>query len=299
MATSAGWVKIFRKIMDADWYQSRPYDKAHAWLDLLLSATFTEKEIVRRGRKIMLKPGMVAAGMEELAERWGWSRAKVIRYIESLKLLGQVTVQKSNHGTVIAIRNWEAYQSEKIDWTPNDTPNDTAERTYNDTAERTAENGVFLVEKPTEPESDDTAERTYNDTAERTANDTANDTAVGGIIGGEEEKKKRNKERDNIIAREMPEEVRRLFADWIACWETFHGAGRRMRKDQRELHLADLLRIPAVRREECLRAAIKGAWKNIHDIAESKNMRNSKNDNDSRRVASADAFDPAKNGSDF
>lgn len=287
----AGWVKIFRKIMDADWYQSRPYDKAHAWLDLLLSATFSEKEIIRRGRKIILKPGMIAAGMEELASRWGWSRAKVVRYIHSLEMLGQICARKSNIGTILIIRNWEAYQSAENDRTANGT----AERTQNDTAERTPENDVFCGGNPADPIRDDTAERTAYDTANRTPNG----TAVGGIIGGEEEKKKRNKERDNIIAGALPEEVGRLFADWITCWETFHGAGRKMRKDQRELHLADLLRIPAVRRGDCLRAAIKGAWKNIHDIAETKRTRSGKNDIDSRRVAGAEAFDPGKNGSNF
>lgn len=287
----AGWIKVFRKIMDADWYQFRPYDKAHAWLDLLLSANFAEKEVIRRGRKITLKPGMVAAGMEELAERWGWSRAKVARYIQSLELLGQVTAQKSNIGTLLVICNWEAYQASESGWTENDT----AESAYNDTAERAVKSCEIRGGKPELKNSGDTAERAYNGTADGTANG----TAVGGIIGGEEEKKKRNKERDNIIAGALPEEVGRLFADWITCWETFHGAGRKMRKNQIELHLADLLRIPAVRRGDCLRAAIKGAWKNIHDIAETKRTRSGKNDIDSRRVAGAEAFDPGKNGSNF
>lgn len=108
-----GWIKLFRKITSCDWYRTRPYDKTHAWVDLLLSASYDRREIIRRGRKITVEPGAVATTQVELEERWGWSEGKITRYLKELQAMGQIEVRKNNVITIISITNWISYQSDE------------------------------------------------------------------------------------------------------------------------------------------------------------------------------------------
>lgn len=156
--TTSGWIKLFRKIIDCDWYKSRPFDKTHAWVDLLLSASFETKEYMRRGRKLTVAPGGVISTCDELCDRWGWSRSKVLRYLDELETLQQITTDRSNCATVIYIQNWTEYQNGSAPALPSlDTPLDTAVNTAL---------GTTLVSAPV------------------SAPDTADDTPAGGALKG-------------------------------------------------------------------------------------------------------------------
>ena len=46
MATPTGWLKIYRKMLDDPNYLRKPFDKTHAWLDILLTVNFEKRVLV-------------------------------------------------------------------------------------------------------------------------------------------------------------------------------------------------------------------------------------------------------------
>lgn len=80
-----GWIKLYRKIQDNMlWYDSEPFDRRSAWIDLILMANVQNKDIMYRGQMIRIKRGQVYTSIRKLAARWHWSRDKVNRFIKTL-----------------------------------------------------------------------------------------------------------------------------------------------------------------------------------------------------------------------
>lgn len=52
---SDGWIKLYRQIQDCwIWDDDDKYDKAHAWLDLLILANHRDKKISVDGKPITI-----------------------------------------------------------------------------------------------------------------------------------------------------------------------------------------------------------------------------------------------------
>lgn len=118
-----GYIKLWRKIDESQHYHSEPFDKIHAWIDLLIMANHKDRIVNIRGIMVQVKRGQILAGEEFLAERWHWSRGKVRRYIQFLsKTVQQIEHQKSNICSMVSIVNYDLYQD-------NGTPNRTADGT--------------------------------------------------------------------------------------------------------------------------------------------------------------------------
>ncbi|OQB18173.1 MAG: hypothetical protein BWY14_01019 [Parcubacteria group bacterium ADurb.Bin192] len=105
-----GYIKLWRKIEDWKLYSSEPFDKARAWIDLLLLANHKGKTINVRGNLIPLKRGQIGWSEASLAVKWKWSRNKVRRFLNWLKTEQQIEQQKSAILNVITILNYEDHQ---------------------------------------------------------------------------------------------------------------------------------------------------------------------------------------------
>lgn len=124
----AGWIKIHRKITENPLYFSEEFTRLQAWIDLLLIANYNVSFIYVRGNKVEIKRGQIAKSQDALAERWKWSRGKVLRFLSELQKEGQIVQQKSNVINLISIVNYEYYQEVS-----------TAENTTDDTADSIAD----------------------------------------------------------------------------------------------------------------------------------------------------------------
>lgn len=102
---------------------SEPFDRARAWIDLLLLANHQDGYFRVRGVRVNIKRGQVGYGVVALAKRWKWSRGKVKRFLDELESDQQICQQKNNVTTLITITNYDAYQKNKP---ANDTANETA-----------------------------------------------------------------------------------------------------------------------------------------------------------------------------
>lgn len=97
-----GWIKLWRKSVNNEFYFGEPFDKWHAWMDLLMMAEYDS----RSGQ-----PGTVKTTLKALKIRWSWpSRRKVWEHLRTLEGKGMVTVKGTPSGTLITIVKWGFYQ---------------------------------------------------------------------------------------------------------------------------------------------------------------------------------------------
>lgn len=104
-----GWIKYWRKSERNDLYFSEPFDKWHAWMDLLLMANPPD------GSKG--KPGTLKTSLETLKIRWSWgSKHKVREFLGTLQGTYMIDLKTSNGkggGVLINIKNFGDYQGKK------------------------------------------------------------------------------------------------------------------------------------------------------------------------------------------
>ena len=92
-------------------WNSEPFSKGQAWLDLLLHANFTDNEILIKGQVIKLKRGEQARSEVTLSKHWKWSRNKVRRFLELLKKEGMIDSKTTHLTSVISICNYNSFQA--------------------------------------------------------------------------------------------------------------------------------------------------------------------------------------------
>lgn len=119
-----GWIRLHRSIQDHWMWKDEPYDKARAWIDLLMLANWEDKKTSYKGEIIICKRGDVNLSILKLAERWKWSRWKVTEFLKLLEKDGMVKLNATTHRTTITIVNYGVYQiSPTTECTPNCTTN--------------------------------------------------------------------------------------------------------------------------------------------------------------------------------
>lgn len=105
-----GWIKLFRKSVENPMYFEEPFDKWHAWTDLLLMVNHEKKQFFSKGQLITLEPGQTVTSIPKLAQRWHWSENKVRRYLRHLDGSGMCISDGRGNGTLITVVNWAKYQ---------------------------------------------------------------------------------------------------------------------------------------------------------------------------------------------
>lgn len=133
-----GWIKLHRKVLDCWIWQEKPYDKARAWVDLLLLAMHRDKKLLIDNEVVVILRGSFMTSIVKLADRWGWSRCKVMRYLELLESEQMLNTKRTPKGTLVTIVKYEDYQIvDMSNDTAFDTTHDTTVNTTNDTADDT------------------------------------------------------------------------------------------------------------------------------------------------------------------
>jgi len=106
-----GWIKIHRCLLENPIYNCEPFDRTHAWIDLLLLANHKEGYFYKRGIRVDVKEGQVGYDIDSLGKRWKWSRGKVERFLNSLENDKNIVRQKNNVTTLISIVKYKEYQA--------------------------------------------------------------------------------------------------------------------------------------------------------------------------------------------
>ena len=137
-----GWVKLYRKLTESALWTSEPFTKGQAWVDLLAMANHTDGRILINGGWFDIQRGQLHTSELKLASRWKWSKGKVTRFLNVLKMDGMLNVECSKggttNGTTLTIVNYSIYQdSDTTDSTTN------GQRTVQRTVQRT-DNGQYI-----------------------------------------------------------------------------------------------------------------------------------------------------------
>ena len=113
MSTDKGYIKIYRDIRDHWVWEIKPYDKARAWIDLIMIANHEKKTILFDGRLMTIERGQHMTSLKTLAARWGWTRSKVKRFLDVLKSEQMINTKRNRNGTLITIVNYGIYQDSR------------------------------------------------------------------------------------------------------------------------------------------------------------------------------------------
>lgn len=135
------YFKIDRGIQDHWLWADKPFSRGQAWIDLLLLAAYKDHRGIVNGHIVTRKRGEVHASIVFLADRWGWSRNKVYRFLNELKKEQMVTTNGTADGTTLYIEKYAIYQDAyTADGTTNGTPTEHPRNNLGTTAEQPRNN---------------------------------------------------------------------------------------------------------------------------------------------------------------
>lgn len=104
------WLKLFKQIVHNVLYFSEPFDKTHAWIDLLLLAKDEDQDMMVGLKKVSVPRGDVTESYEELATRWKWSKTKVARFIDFLEEEGMIEKKRNGRDGSLTVVKYEFFQ---------------------------------------------------------------------------------------------------------------------------------------------------------------------------------------------
>ncbi len=107
-----GWISIYRKIRESWVWKEKKFDKTHAWIDLLLSASHKDKKIFFDGNLYEIDRGSFITSIRKLCEHWGWSNTKVKKFLNLLQNDEMITYKSDTKKTIITIVNYNVYQDQ-------------------------------------------------------------------------------------------------------------------------------------------------------------------------------------------
>lgn len=110
MADNSGWIKLHRVILDNP-VVTKDSDHFFVWCYLLLNATHKLHDTMLGRERITLLPGQLITGRDKISEATGVDPSKVRRILKTFKSDQQISQQSTNHGSLISILNWSAYQN--------------------------------------------------------------------------------------------------------------------------------------------------------------------------------------------
>lgn len=153
-----GWIKLHRKLLDSWVWKEKPFDKGRAWVDLLLLAAHKDMRLKIDNKITKIAKGSFVTSTVKLSERWGWSRNKVLRFLDVLECEQMLKTKRTRNGTVVTIVNYGFYQ---VDETTNETMNGTTNGTADETADGTQNKKVrnkelYIKEKERDKEKEST-----------------------------------------------------------------------------------------------------------------------------------------------
>lgn len=104
--TSNGYIKLFRKMTEWEWYKDT--NTKIVFLHLLMIANYKEA----RYKGIEIHPGQAVIGRRSLSDALGISEQNVRTALAHLKLTNEITIKSTSKFSVVTIENWAFYQSD-------------------------------------------------------------------------------------------------------------------------------------------------------------------------------------------
>lgn len=110
MGKDGNWIKVNRNLLDQPFWKEKPFSKGQAWIDILLNAHWKTSFDRVGNRKRKARPGQRWITYQDLADRWGWSKSAVNRFLHELVETERATLYGTAYGTLLTLKNWDLYQ---------------------------------------------------------------------------------------------------------------------------------------------------------------------------------------------
>lgn len=104
-----GWVKLFRDLLDWEWYQD--INASRLLVHLLLTVNYQEK----KWKGIIVKPGSIILSWETLSNSVGLSIQQCRTAMDKLIDSKEVTKKSTNKYQVITLVKWEEFQLSEVE----------------------------------------------------------------------------------------------------------------------------------------------------------------------------------------
>jgi hypothetical protein len=101
---SQGWVSLYRKIMDWEWYKDA--NTCRVFIHLLLKAN--HKSGAWKG--VPLSAGQFITGRKVLAQELDLTEAEIRTALKHLKMSNEITIKTTSQFSIITINKWNEYQ---------------------------------------------------------------------------------------------------------------------------------------------------------------------------------------------
>lgn len=109
-----GWINLHRKITESEIYpKGRPFTKYEAWLDLLIIAAHSSKNVMIGNDVIKCDRGQIIRSVESYQKHWNWTRQQVRCFFDMLERDNMITRITTNKTTILTICNYGIYQDKQ------------------------------------------------------------------------------------------------------------------------------------------------------------------------------------------
>lgn len=109
-----GYIYLHRKLLDNFlWESKEKFDKRSAWIDMLLMANHADKEMMFDSQMIVIHRGQYLTSQSKMAQRWGWNRKTVKKFLDTLKQSGMIQYDTTERSTLVTILQYAIYQDYK------------------------------------------------------------------------------------------------------------------------------------------------------------------------------------------
>lgn len=109
--TSSGFYLLHRGWLQHPALGNEPYCRRAAWAWLIEEAAYQERRAEICGKVITLKRGQLTHSSRFMATAWGWSEARVRRFLTRLKTDAMIDAETDAGQYLITICNYEKYQA--------------------------------------------------------------------------------------------------------------------------------------------------------------------------------------------
>ena len=106
-----GTVNIARSLFDHEFFAAETMTEREAWIWLIMAASWKARTTRAGDYVVNLDRGQLAASIRFMAKAWGWTPARVQRYLKRLILLEMICSKIDTGVTVITICNYSEYQT--------------------------------------------------------------------------------------------------------------------------------------------------------------------------------------------
>jgi hypothetical protein len=152
----SGWIGLYRSISDNWIYPSnRAFTKFEAWIDIMLTVNHSDKDVLLGAELVKCNRGQKITSQAKLMKRWGWSKSKLLKFLDVLKSDSMINYKSDPKKTTITVLNYSGYQDfKKIEDIKKDyekTIKDLTKRLEKDTNNN--DNNSNKKEEPTKPDN--------------------------------------------------------------------------------------------------------------------------------------------------